>query len=180
MTVTTIFKDINWSDHAHDEIKIIENYSPSNDYEGTDIEVNGEHVGGDIVTSDAVIKTFGYDLGGWLLRHMVRGQCYDSDGRFTNLPYLDAYRLPYSDAQHRKENEEMNSINDISDLKKYIEVQRVMHEIRSNAEIARRCGWFTSSFAKRLEKPEVMKLGDLQKIANAMDCDLCIQFIDKK
>ena len=90
---------------------------------------------------------------------------------------MDATCLPYSDVQYRKENEKMN---DISDMKKFVEVQRILHDIRSNAEIARRCGWFTSSFAKRLEKPEVMKLGDLQKIANAMGCDLDIQFIDKK
>lgn len=70
MTITTTFRDINWGDHAHDEITIIENYSPSNDFEGTDIEVNGELVGGDICTRDAVFKTFGTELGEWLLNHM--------------------------------------------------------------------------------------------------------------
>ena len=74
MTVTFVFNDINWGEHAHDEIKIIKNYTPSNDYEGTDIEVNGKYMGGDITTSEAVRNVFGEDLGAWLLMHANAGK----------------------------------------------------------------------------------------------------------
>lgn len=66
------------------------------------------------------------------------------------------------------------------DLKKFVEIERIKHNIKSDAEIARRCGWFPASLSRRLKAPDVLKLADLEKIANAMECDLDIQFIDKK
>lgn len=70
MVITTTFNNIGWGAHADDVITITEYFSPSNDYEGTVVSVNGVYRGGSTATSDALINALGSDLGGWLLRHM--------------------------------------------------------------------------------------------------------------
>lgn len=65
-------------------------------------------------------------------------------------------------------------------LKQYVEIKRIEHDIKSNAEIARRCGWYPTSLSRRLLNPGQMRLQDLEIIANAMGCDLKIEFVDKK
>lgn len=72
MTKTTIFENINWSEHANDEIKIIEEFTPSNDYEGTLVVINGQYAGGSSATRDAVITALGEELGEWILGQMAR------------------------------------------------------------------------------------------------------------
>ena len=66
------------------------------------------------------------------------------------------------------------------ELKKFVEIERVKHDIKSDAEIARRCGWQPAAFSKRMKNPDTTKLGDIEKIADIMDCDLEIKFIDRK
>lgn len=64
-------------------------------------------------------------------------------------------------------------------LKQFIEIERIKHDIKSNAEIARRCGWQPAALSKRLKYPNLIKVGDIEKMANAMNCDLEIKFVDK-
>lgn len=70
MTKTTRFEQIGWSDYAENTIEIIENYSPSNDFEGCDIIIDGNYVAGDICTEDAIRKALGKEVGEWIIKHM--------------------------------------------------------------------------------------------------------------
>ena len=46
-------------------------------------------------------------------------------------------------------------------------------------EIADRCGWSQSNFYNRIRKDDMCE-SDLQKIADALGCELQIKFIDKE
>lgn len=65
-------------------------------------------------------------------------------------------------------------------VKKFVQIERIKHEFKSDAEVARRCGWFPAALSRRLNTPDMLKLSDLEKIADAMNCDLDIKFIDRK
>ena len=65
------------------------------------------------------------------------------------------------------------------DIKKLIQIEMIKHDIPSMSAIAKRCGWFPQSLDARL-KNKTLRVDDLQKIADAMDCDLDIQFNDRK
>ena len=50
--------------------------------------------------------------------------------------------------------------------------------IRTDAEIAERCNWSKANYANRLKRAD-FKESDLRKIADAMNCDLSIEFIER-
>lgn len=60
-----------------------------------------------------------------------------------------------------------------------IKIQMVKSGIKSDTELADRCGWSKANYANRLKRAD-FKESDLRKIANAMDCDLSIEFIEKE
>ena len=59
-----------------------------------------------------------------------------------------------------------------------IKIQMVKSGIKTDAELADRCGWTKSNYANRLKRAD-FKESDLRKIANAMDCDLSIEFVER-
>lgn len=61
MTITTTFNNIGFGRYANSEIAIINQYDNGNDYEGSYVEVDGECVGGDITTGDAIRAAFKND-----------------------------------------------------------------------------------------------------------------------
>ena len=70
MVKTTTFSNINWGKCDGIDVKIIEEYSESNDYIGCDVEVNGRHAASNICTNDAVLDALGDEVGVWIINHM--------------------------------------------------------------------------------------------------------------
>lgn len=70
MIKTITFKKIGFGKHANDEIKIIEQYTESNDYEGTYIEINGELKKSSIATIDAIKQALDEETAEWILKHL--------------------------------------------------------------------------------------------------------------
>lgn len=70
MRVTKIFENIGWGKYPNDEIKYVNIYSESNDYEGTFVYINGEEKGNSCSELDA-FRNAGIDdeLANWILRH---------------------------------------------------------------------------------------------------------------
>lgn len=57
---------------------------------------------------------------------------------------------------------------------------QVIQGIKSNAELARRCGWSPSNYNNRLYRYNGnFKVDDLEKIAAALNCDLIIELKEK-
>lgn len=69
MIKTTIFKKIGFGKYANGEIAIIEQFSDSNDYEGTYIEINGELKKSSIATIDAIKQALDEETAEWILKH---------------------------------------------------------------------------------------------------------------
>jgi len=65
------------------------------------------------------------------------------------------------------------------DIKKFIQIEMIKHDVPSMATIAKRCGWYPQGLDSRLRNG-TLRVNDLQKIADSMGCDVDIQFIDKK
>lgn len=65
------------------------------------------------------------------------------------------------------------------DIKKIVQIEMIKHDIPSLATLARSCGWLPQALDARF-KNQSLRVDDLVKIANAMNCDLDIRFIDKK
>lgn len=70
MIKTTIFKNIGFGKYAKDEIKIIEQYTESNDYEGTYIEINDKLTASSIATIDAIKQALDEETANWILKHL--------------------------------------------------------------------------------------------------------------
>ena len=51
--------------------------------------------------------------------------------------------------------------------------------VRTDAELADRCGWSKANYANRLKRAD-FKESDLRKIADALGCDLSIEFVEKE
>lgn len=64
------------------------------------------------------------------------------------------------------------------ELKKFILIEQIKHDM-TGEEVAQKCGWFPSAYNVRLNNGN-MKIADIEKIADAMDCDLKIEFVDRK
>lgn len=60
-----------------------------------------------------------------------------------------------------------------------IKIMQIKQGIKSDAELARRCGWFPSAYNNRLARGGNFKISDLEMIAAALDCDLIIDFKKK-
>lgn len=65
------------------------------------------------------------------------------------------------------------------DIKKIIRLQMVKSDIRTDAELASKCGWTRANYFNKLKRGN-FKLSDLETIANAMGCDLSVEFIERK
>lgn len=51
--------------------------------------------------------------------------------------------------------------------------------IKSDTELASRCGWSKSNYSNKLQRAN-FKLSDLETIAEALRCDLIIEFVERK
>lgn len=65
------------------------------------------------------------------------------------------------------------------DTIKKIRIQMVKSGIKTDAELASRCGWSKANYANRLKRAD-FKESDLRKIADALGCDLDIEFIERR
>ena len=59
-----------------------------------------------------------------------------------------------------------------------IRIQMVKSGIKTDAELANRCGWSKANFANRIKRGD-FKESDLRKIADALGCDLDIEFVER-
>ena len=64
------------------------------------------------------------------------------------------------------------------ELKKFILIEQIKHDMTSEA-VAKKCGWYPQAYSIRLNNGN-MKIADIEKIADAMNCDLKIEFVDRK
>lgn len=64
------------------------------------------------------------------------------------------------------------------ELKKFILIEQIKHDM-SSADVADKCGWYHQAYNVRLNNND-MKLSDIEKVANAMNCDVKLEFIDRK
>ena len=55
---------------VEDEIKIIEQYTESNDYEGTYIEINDKLVASSIATIDAIRQALAEETAEWIIKKL--------------------------------------------------------------------------------------------------------------
>lgn len=65
------------------------------------------------------------------------------------------------------------------DIRQKIKVQMIKSGIKSDTELASRCGWSKANYSNKLQRAN-FKLSDLETIAEAMLCDLVIEFVEKK
>lgn len=65
------------------------------------------------------------------------------------------------------------------DIKQKIKVQMIKSGIKSDAELASRCGWSKANYSNKLQRAN-FKLSDLETIADALGCDLLIEFVERK
>lgn len=65
------------------------------------------------------------------------------------------------------------------DIKQKIKVQMIKSGIKSDTELASRCGWSKANYSNKLQRAN-FKLSDLETIATALGCKLKIEFIDEK
>ena len=65
------------------------------------------------------------------------------------------------------------------DIQKVIKIQMVKSGIRTDAELASRCGWSKANYSNKLQRAN-FKLSDLETIADALGCELVIEFVEKK
>lgn len=70
MIKTTTFKNIGFGKYAEDEISIIEQFSDSNDYEGTYIEINGKLTASSIATIDAIRQALAEETAEWIIKKL--------------------------------------------------------------------------------------------------------------
>lgn len=66
----------------------------------------------------------------------------------------------------------------MEDIKKMIQIEIIKRDIPSMAWVAEKCGWQKQALSQRLTSKS-MRVRDLEKVANAMGCDLEIKFVDK-
>lgn len=67
----------------------------------------------------------------------------------------------------------------MEDIKKLIQIEMIKRDIPSMANIARKCGWHPQALSMKFVK-HTMRIDDLQKVADAMGCDVEIKFVDKE
>ena len=65
------------------------------------------------------------------------------------------------------------------DIKQKIKVQMIKSGIKSDTELASRCGWSKANYSNKLQRAN-FKLSDLETIAEALRCDLIIEFVERK
>lgn len=65
------------------------------------------------------------------------------------------------------------------DIRQKIKMQMIKSGIKSDTELASKCGWSKSNYANKLKRAN-FKLSDLEAIAEALGCKLLIEFIDEK
>lgn len=63
------------------------------------------------------------------------------------------------------------------DIWKIIEIEKAKHDIKSDRELASRCGWSPQNLYDKRHR-DYINTKDLEKIANAMNCNLVITFED--
>lgn len=63
-------------------------------------------------------------------------------------------------------------------IKKFLKIEQIKHDM-TGADISEKCGWYEQAYSKRINRNDMM-ISDLEKIANAMNCDLKIEFVDRK
>ena len=64
------------------------------------------------------------------------------------------------------------------DIKKFLKIEQIKHDM-TGSDISDKCGWYEQAYSKRITRNDMM-ISDLEKIANAMNCDLKIEFVDRK
>lgn len=67
----------------------------------------------------------------------------------------------------------------MEDIVKFIKIEMVKNDVPSVKELCRRIGWNDASFYSRVKNGS-MRVADLEKMADVMDCDLDIKFISRK
>ena len=65
------------------------------------------------------------------------------------------------------------------DIRQKIKVQMIKSGIKSDPELASRCGWSKANYSNKLQRAN-FKLSDLETIATALGCKLKIEFIDEE
>lgn len=65
------------------------------------------------------------------------------------------------------------------DIKQKIKIQMIKSGIKSDTELASKCGWSKSNYSNKLQRAN-FKLSDLETIAEALGCKLLIEFIDEE
>lgn len=65
------------------------------------------------------------------------------------------------------------------DIRQKIKMQMIKSGIKSDTELASRCGWSKANYSNKLQRAN-FKLSDLETIAKALGCKLQIEFIDEK
>lgn len=60
-----------------------------------------------------------------------------------------------------------------------IRIQMAKSGIRTDAELATRCGWSKANLGNRFKRAD-FKESDLRKIADALNCELSIEFVQKE
>lgn len=61
------------------------------------------------------------------------------------------------------------------DIRKLIDMEKIKRGIRTDAELARLLNWNPANYADRVKR-DAWKVKDLEKVADALDCDLVITF----
>ena len=64
------------------------------------------------------------------------------------------------------------------ELKKFLMIEQIKHDM-TGEQVSEKCGWFQQAYSKKLNRND-MRVSDLEKVANAMGCDLKIEFVDRK
>lgn len=65
------------------------------------------------------------------------------------------------------------------DIKQKIKIQMVKSGVKTDSELASKCGWSKANYANKLQRAN-FKLSDLETIAKALGCELIIEFKRKK
>ena len=65
------------------------------------------------------------------------------------------------------------------DIKQKIKIQMVKSGVKTDAELASRCGWSRANYANKLKRAN-FKLSDLETIADALECILLVEFSERK
>lgn len=65
------------------------------------------------------------------------------------------------------------------DIKQAIKIQMVKSGVKSDSELASRCGWSKANYSNKLQRAN-FKLSDLETIAEALGCNLVIEFVEKE